>query len=104
MKMLIYAQLLILLGCYCTYQYAQQLEHKSECTIERITSSGCDVDGYVGSEILYEDNLVRIWVSNQSKPFILNKDPLRCISCYFKQNFTLAPGEMTSLHKLVTHT
>jgi len=35
----------------------------------------CEVDGYVGSSIIYEDDAVRVW------------------------NFTLAPGEMTSMHK-----
>eukprot|EP00584_Thalassiosira_punctigera_P005799 CAMPEP_0172536782 /NCGR_PEP_ID=MMETSP1067-20121228/8508_1 /TAXON_ID=265564 ORGANISM="Thalassiosira punctigera, Strain Tpunct2005C2" /NCGR_SAMPLE_ID=MMETSP1067 /ASSEMBLY_ACC=CAM_ASM_000444 /LENGTH=161 /DNA_ID=CAMNT_0013321941 /DNA_START=112 /DNA_END=597 /DNA_ORIENTATION=+ len=35
----------------------------------------CVVDGYVGSTVLYEDDAVRVW------------------------NFTLAPGEMTSMHR-----
>jgi len=35
----------------------------------------CEVDGYVGSNVIYEDDAVRVW------------------------NFTLAPGEMTSMHK-----
>lgn len=35
----------------------------------------CPVDGYVGSSVLYEDDAVRIW------------------------NFTLQPGEMTSMHR-----
>src|SRR4051812_23047296 len=34
----------------------------------------CDIDGYVGSRVIYEDQEIRIW------------------------NFTLAPGEMSSMH------
>jgi len=37
-------------------------------------SDKCIIDGYIGSKVIYEDNNVRIW------------------------NFTLAPGEMTSMH------
>jgi hypothetical protein len=35
----------------------------------------CQVDGYVGSNVIYEDDMVRVW------------------------NFTLAPGQMTSMHR-----
>lgn len=35
----------------------------------------CEVDHYVGSTVIYEDELVRVW------------------------NFTLAPGQMTSMHR-----
>ena len=35
----------------------------------------CKVDGYVGSSVIYEDELVRVW------------------------NFTLGPGQMTSMHR-----
>jgi len=35
----------------------------------------CPVDGYVGSGLIYEDDFTRVW------------------------NFTLAPGEMTSMHR-----
>jgi len=35
----------------------------------------CEVDEYVGSKVIYEDDRVRVW------------------------NFTLAPGEMTSMHR-----
>lgn len=35
----------------------------------------CKVDGYVGTKVLYEDDRVRVW------------------------NFTLAPGQMTSMHR-----
>lgn len=38
-------------------------------------SKGCIVDGFVGSEVIYEDERVRVW------------------------NFTLAPGQMTSMHR-----
>mmetsp|Transcript_33323 Transcript_33323/g.60042 ORF Transcript_33323/g.60042 Transcript_33323/m.60042 type:complete len:176 (+) Transcript_33323:61-588(+) len=44
------------------------------CTCDT-DGSKCDIDGYVGSTVLYEDDTVRVW------------------------NFTLAPGEMTSMHK-----
>lgn len=61
----------------------------SLCTIEGIDTDNlgdtkkcacdegepCEVDGYVGSSVIYEDDAVRVW------------------------NFTLAPGEMTSMHK-----
>jgi len=47
----------------CTCDKQQQHDHK------------CEIDGYVGSSLIYEDNLVRVW------------------------NFTLAPGEMTSMHR-----
>ena len=36
---------------------------------------GCEVDGYVGSNLIYEDDFVRVW------------------------NFTLAPGEVTTMHR-----
>ena len=35
----------------------------------------CVIDGYVGSDVIYDDTKVRIW------------------------NFTLAPGEMTTMHR-----
>lgn len=41
----------------------------------RVQSGSCPVDGYVGSRVIYEDDFVRVW------------------------NFTLAPGEMTTLHR-----
>jgi hypothetical protein len=39
------------------------------------SAADCVIDGYVGSKIIFEDESVRIW------------------------NFTLAPGEMTSMHR-----
>ena len=39
------------------------------------TGQGCLIDGYVGSKVIYDDQNVRIW------------------------NFTLEPGEMTSMHR-----
>ena len=44
------------------------------CTCDEDGNS-CELDGYVGSNVIYEDDDVRIW------------------------NFTLAPGEMTSMHR-----
>jgi hypothetical protein len=44
---------------------------KCSCDVD---DKHCDVDGYVGSEVIYEDDDVRVW------------------------NFTLAPGAMTSMH------
>jgi hypothetical protein len=50
-------------------------EHQP-CILDPLKGSkGCTVDGYVGSEVLYEDDRVRVW------------------------NFTLAPGEITSMHR-----
>lgn len=40
-----------------------------------VAGTACQVDGYVGSKVIYEDDTVRVW------------------------NFTLAPGEMTSMHR-----
>jgi hypothetical protein len=51
------------------------LGSKMLCDIDTVQSGGCEVDGYVGSEVIYEDDRVRVW------------------------NFTLAPGQMTSMHK-----
>lgn len=39
------------------------------------TASNCVVDGFVGTEVIYEDHDVKVW------------------------NFTLAPNDMTSMHK-----
>jgi hypothetical protein len=49
-----------------------QLGDKKPCTPG---GEICTPDGYVGSVVIYEDDFVRVW------------------------NFTLAPGEMTSLHQ-----
>lgn len=48
------------------------LGNKADCVLQ---SGACPVDGYVGSGVIYEDAFVRVW------------------------NFTLAPGEMTTLHR-----
>lgn len=46
------------------------------CVLDpELGSKGCLVDGYIGSEVIYEDERVRVW------------------------NFTLAPGQMTSMHR-----
>ena len=39
------------------------------------SAASCTVDHYIGSEVIFEDQFVRIW------------------------NFTLAPGQMTSMHR-----
>lgn len=46
----------------------------SPCDIQRL-QTGCEVDKYVGSTVIFEDDFIRVW------------------------NFTLAPGEMTSMHR-----
>ena len=48
------------------------LGEKVDCVVQ---SGACPIDGYVGSGVIYEDEFVRVW------------------------NFTLAPGEMTTLHR-----
>jgi len=52
-----------------------QLGEKGESCPGFVDGKPCPVDGYVGSGVIYEDDLVRIW------------------------NFTLAPGESTSMHR-----
>mmetsp|Transcript_14908 Transcript_14908/g.41209 ORF Transcript_14908/g.41209 Transcript_14908/m.41209 type:complete len:170 (-) Transcript_14908:15-524(-) len=47
-----------------------QLGETKKCT----EGAQCEVDGYVGTGVIYEDEQVRVW------------------------NFTLSPGEMTSMH------
>jgi len=44
------------------------------CRLDR-GDKNCIVDSYIGTKVIYEDALVRVW------------------------NFTLAPGEMTSMHR-----
>mmetsp|Transcript_20371 Transcript_20371/g.30007 ORF Transcript_20371/g.30007 Transcript_20371/m.30007 type:complete len:170 (-) Transcript_20371:1579-2088(-) len=51
-----------------------KLGEPNDCSCD-IDGKPCDVDGYVGSHVIYEDDDVRVW------------------------NFTLAAGEMTSMHK-----
>lgn len=46
-----------------------------ECACDHKDGTTCEIDGYVGSSVIYEDDSVRVW------------------------NFTLAPGEMTSMHR-----
>jgi hypothetical protein len=49
---------------------------KMPCDMDKPDGAkSCTVDGYVGSTVIYEDDRVRVW------------------------NFTLAPGEMTSMHR-----
>lgn len=46
------------------------------CTMDQPEGAkSCEVDHYVGSTVIYEDEVVRVW------------------------NFTLAPGQMTSMHR-----
>lgn len=54
--------------CTCCYDAASE-ERRDDMNAE------CNVDGYVGSSVMYEDEYVRVW------------------------NFTLAPGETTSMHR-----
>jgi hypothetical protein len=50
-----------------------KLGEMNKCACDK--GGTCEIDGYVGSRVIYEDDSVRVW------------------------NFTLAPGEMTSMHK-----
>lgn len=52
------------------------LGEQHACTMDQPDGAKiCEVDHYVGSTVIYEDELVRVW------------------------NFTLAPGQMTSMHR-----
>ena len=46
-----------------------------ECACDEPGNPSCEIDGYVGNTVIYEDDSIRVW------------------------NFTLAPGAMTSMHK-----
>jgi hypothetical protein len=52
----------------------ESVGEKKACSMD-VDGALCEVDAYVGSEVIYEDDKVRVW------------------------NFTLAPGEMTSMHR-----
>jgi len=51
----------------------EELGDTKQCACDK-TGEKCEVDGYVGSDVIYEDDYVRVW------------------------NFTLDPGEMISMH------
>lgn len=53
----------------------ENLGETKECACDKPGNPPCEIDGYVGNTVIYEDDYVRVW------------------------NFTLAPGEMTSMHK-----
>jgi hypothetical protein len=51
-----------------------KLGDTKKCACDQDGNQPCEVDGYVGSSVIYEDDTVRVW------------------------NLTLAPSEMTSMH------
>mmetsp|Transcript_21501 Transcript_21501/g.27117 ORF Transcript_21501/g.27117 Transcript_21501/m.27117 type:complete len:168 (-) Transcript_21501:117-620(-) len=53
----------------------ENLGETKKCACDEPDTPPCEIDGYVGNTVIYEDDDVRVW------------------------NFTLAPGEMTSMHK-----
>lgn len=59
--------------CITTSIETDKLGDTKKCACDE--GKPCEVDGYVGSSVIYEDDAVRVW------------------------NFTLAPNEMTSMHK-----
>uniref|UniRef100_A0A7S4QK43 Cupin 2 conserved barrel domain-containing protein n=1 Tax=Ditylum brightwellii TaxID=49249 RepID=A0A7S4QK43_9STRA len=71
--------MIFLLSCYCARSISaietdMLGEYSGQCP-GLVNDKPCNVDGYVGSDVLYEDEYVRVW------------------------NFTLAPGESTSMHR-----
>lgn len=74
MKFIVFA-LLVLCVCITAFK-PLPLGKKETCNMDQPDGSkDCAVDGYVGSTVIYEDERVRVW------------------------NFTLNPGEMTSMHR-----
>ena len=65
----------------CQPEHCKSDETSSSCLPSACSDSGkdgtdkCNVDGYVGSHVILEDDFVRVW------------------------NFTLEPGQMTSMHR-----
>ena len=65
----------------CQPKHCKSYEHSSSCLPTAYSDSEndditkCNVDGYVGSYVIMEDDFVRVW------------------------NFTLEPGQMTSMHR-----
>lgn len=70
--MLLFAMLFAILGCAAAHGW-EPLGAQQPCRADE--GIACAVDGYVGSEVIYEDASVRIW------------------------NFTLPSGAMTSMHR-----
>jgi hypothetical protein len=70
-RALLVALLVACLGS--TYQVVHAVSANT-CSAEMAGSGSCVIDGFIGSEVIYEDASYRIW------------------------NFTLLPGEMTSMH------
>eukprot|EP00600_Ochromonadales_sp_CCMP1393_P002681 CAMPEP_0174987564 /NCGR_PEP_ID=MMETSP0004_2-20121128/19622_1 /TAXON_ID=420556 /ORGANISM="Ochromonas sp., Strain CCMP1393" /LENGTH=170 /DNA_ID=CAMNT_0016240647 /DNA_START=19 /DNA_END=531 /DNA_ORIENTATION=- len=68
----------LLMMLFCPLSLAIPTENLGDakpCHADKAQSELCEVDGYVGSKVIFEDEKVRVW------------------------NFTLAPGEMTSMHR-----
>ncbi|KAJ1417922.1 hypothetical protein B484DRAFT_400648 [Ochromonadaceae sp. CCMP2298] len=62
---------MLLLACVNAHG---EIGEKKACSMD-MDGDLCLVDAYIGSQVIYEDEKVRVW------------------------NFTLAPGEMTSMHR-----
>ena len=73
--MMIISLLLLFMFSLCIIEGidTDNLGDAKKCACDK--GEACEVDGYVGSCVIYEDDAVRVW------------------------NFTLAPGQMTSMHK-----
>lgn len=65
--------MLLRICCLLVLVLSSLLSQPIPCSIDSLDS--CVIDTFIGSNILYEDSNVRIW------------------------NLTLAPGEMTSMHR-----
>lgn len=59
--------------CFCHGSF-EPVGDMHPCSMDKGEKS-CVVDSYIGTKVIYEDEQVRVW------------------------NFTLAPGEMTSMHR-----
>lgn len=62
---------------FSLFQLAQGIPTSQLGSSAQVCAPGqaCSMDGYVGSQVIFEDDMVRVW------------------------NFTLPPGGMTSLHR-----
>jgi hypothetical protein len=72
LTMILVAVCCLLFVCFPAEATPLHVKSQHPCTPE--TAAHCVVDEFIGSELIYEDSIVRIW------------------------NFTLLPGEMSSMH------
>jgi hypothetical protein len=74
--MISHSLVICLLALFCSFMLTiAELGETVPCEMDQRADALCPVDGYVGSKVIYEDDRVRVW------------------------NFTLAPGQMTSMHR-----